>query len=136
MSRSIADRPTIHLIDTEQTRLLDLAHAIRSRQPELSELLQAELDRAEVHDAASLPPGVVCMHSTVEFLDEGSGTRRTVQLVYPHEADIAAGRISVLTPVGAGLIGLSEGQSILWPNRVGQERPLRIIQVTRETGGA
>jgi len=134
MSRSIADRPTIHLIDTEQARLLDLARAMRSRQAEISELLQEELERAEVHDAASLPPGVVSMHSTVEFLDESNGTSRTVQLVYPHEADIAAGRISVLTPIGAGLIGLSEGQSILWPNRAGQERQLRIIKVTRATG--
>src|SRR3546814_8900207 len=52
------------------------------------------------------------MSSQVEFIDEANGEARTIQLVYPHEADIAAGRVSILTPVGAGLIGLRQGQSI------------------------
>ena len=34
-----------------------------------------------------------------------------------------------MTPVGAGLIGLREGQSILWPDRDGRERELAIIRV-------
>jgi regulator of nucleoside diphosphate kinase len=55
-------------------------------------------------------------------------------LVYPAEADIEAGRISILTPVGAGLIGLAEGASILWPDRDGHERRLRIIAVTPPGG--
>ena len=51
--------------------------------------------------------------------------------VGPDEADIAAGRISIMTPVGAGLIGLREGQSILWPHRGGETRVLRILKVGR-----
>jgi regulator of nucleoside diphosphate kinase len=54
-----------------------------------------------------------------------------VQLVYPAEADIEAGRISILTPIGAGLIGLREGQSILWPDREGRERRLTVVRVTQ-----
>src|SRR3546814_10983915 len=69
------------------------------------------------------------MNSHVTFVDEGSGSRREVQLVYPENADIANGRISILTPVGAGLIGLSEGQTITWPDRDGHDRRLRIEQV-------
>src|SRR3546814_18742657 len=79
-----------------------------------------------------MPEGVVTMLSTVEFVDEGSGTRRPVQMVYPADADISSGKISILTPIGAGLIGLSEGQSILWPDRDGHERCLQIVRVTRE----
>ena len=130
MSRSPSGRPPVHLIDRERDRLLDLALSVEARLPDVSALLQAEIDRAKVHPPGKLPPGVVSMHATVEFVDEGSGTRRTVQLVWPHEADIAAGRVSILTPVGAGLIGLAEGRSILCPDRMGHERALTIVKVT------
>ena len=56
--------------------------------------------------------GVVRMGSKVVYRDETTGLQRAVALVYPHEADIGLGRISVLTAVGAALIGLSVGQSI------------------------
>lgn len=122
-------RPAIHLVDTECDALYALALAIEAKKPERSAMLMAELDRAEVHAAGDLPAGVVTMNSKVEFVDEATGTRRTVELVYPHEADIDAGRVSILTPVGIGLIGMAAGTSILWPDRDGHERQLRIVSV-------
>src|SRR3546814_3166469 len=92
-------------------------------------MLLAEIDRAEIHTAETLPANTAAMNSHVTFVDEGSGSRREVQLVYPENADIANGRISILTPVGAGLIGLSEGQTLTWPDRDGHDRRLRIEQV-------
>jgi regulator of nucleoside diphosphate kinase len=71
------------------------------------------------------------MGSTVGFVVEETGEQRTVKLVYPGEADIEQGRVSILTPVGAGLIGLRVGQSISWPTRSGEERLLRIESVSR-----
>ena len=129
MTRTKA-RPPIHLVDSEADRLAELAMSIEDRQPEVSALLMSEIDRAKIHKPGKLPPATVAMQSTVEFVDEGSGTSRTLQLVYPQDADIAAGRISILTLVGAGLIGLTEGQSILWPDRESNERRLRIVKVT------
>jgi len=79
--------------------------------------------------STAIPPDVVTMGSTVTFLDEESGAERTVRLVYPAQADISAGRVSVLTPIGAGLIGLSVGQSIDWPDRGGIEHRLTIVAV-------
>lgn len=125
------DRPAIHLIDTEADALAGLALKIEHSAPELSAQLLSEIDRADLHGASELPSNTVAMGSHIEFVDEGSGQRRTVQLVYPHDADIEAGRISILTPVGAGLIGVAEGASILWPDREGHQRRLRIIRVTR-----
>lgn len=125
------DRPVIHFIDTEADRLDSLARGAAKRQPDVAAMLQAEIGRATIHMAGALPAGVVSMLSTVEFVDESTGTSRTIQLVYPPDADIAAGRVSILTPVGAGLIGLSEGQSILWPDREGRSRRLRIVRVGR-----
>lgn len=127
-----AARPPIHLLDSEADRLSDLAMSIEDRQPEVSALLLSEIERAKIHRPGKLPAGIVTMLSTVEFVDEGSDTRRTLKLVFPPDADIEAGRISILTLVGAGLIGLAEDQSILWPDREHHERRLRIVRVTRD----
>ena len=125
-----ASRPPIHLIDTEAERLGNLALAAEARLPEVAALLLREIERADVHGVESLPRGVVRMGARVDFVDEGSGARRTVELVYPPDADMVAGKLSILSHVGAGLIGLAEGQTIRWPDRSGAERVLRIETVT------
>ena len=96
------------------------------RNSELAELLEQELARAEIREVA--PPDVVTMNSTVIFDDEETGERREATLCYPHQADPAEGRVSILAPVGSALIGLSVGQSIQW--RVpGGLRRYRIVSV-------
>ena len=67
-----------------------------------------------------------------EVEERTNGAERTLKLVYPQDADIEAGRISILSLVGAGLLGLKPGQSILWPDRTGKQRALRIIEVVQE----
>jgi regulator of nucleoside diphosphate kinase len=69
------------------------------------------------------------MESEVEFRDDVTGQVRTITLVYPKDADMNAGRISVLTPVGAALIGLSAGQSIEWQTPTGGRRSLTVLSV-------
>lgn len=110
-------RPPVQMIDAEAETLAGLALSVERRMPAVSALLLREAERARLHSAAKIPADVVTMGSQVEFLDDSSDGRRTVTLVYPGEADIAEGRISILTPVGAALIGLRTGQSILWPDR-------------------
>ncbi len=132
MTRSKATkRPPIHMIETEADALTDLAIGVEDRLPQVSELLLEEIGRATTYKAGKIPRDVVTMHAQVEFIDEANGNRRVVELVYPRQADIAAGRISILTPIGAGLIGLREGQSIVWPDREGHERKLTIVKVTQ-----
>lgn len=130
-SSKAAHRPPIHMIDSEAEALTNLAIAAEDHQPDVSEMLLQEIGRARLHPAARIPADIVTMHSTVEFTDRATGATRTLQLVYPGQADIAEGRISILTPVGAGLIGLSAGQSIIWPDRHGKERILTIEKVTQ-----
>ena len=125
-------RPAIQMIDSEADTLTTLALGAESRVPEVAEMLLNEIERATIVSEKRISPDVVTMRSVVEFIDEASGADRTVQLVYPREADISAGRISILTPIGAGLIGMRTGQSILWPDRDGRERKLTIVKVSRE----
>lgn len=131
MSSKKTRRPPIILGRTDADRIASLATKMEASNPELADLLLGEIERADVRDDKKVPASTVGMQSIVEFLDEAHGSTRSVQLVYPPDADIAAGRISVLTPVGAGLIGLSTGQSITWPDRGGKERLLRILKVDK-----
>ena len=126
-------RPAIQMIDSEADTLTTLALGAESRVPEVAEMLLNEIERATIVSEKRISPDVVTMRSVVEFIDEASGADRTVQLVYPREADISAGRISILTPIGAGLIGMKTGQSILWPDRDGRERKLTIGAVELKT---
>lgn len=92
-------------------------------------LLQAELDRAEVVDEDDMPKGVVGLDRWVHFTDGAAQDVRRVCLVLPKSADIDAGRISVLSFVGAGLLGLREGETIAWPTPSGEMRNLSVIMV-------
>ena len=124
-------RPPLQIRETDAEQIGNLALQMEHRSPQVAEMLLAEINRAKVVDDARLPSDTVAMLSTVKFVDDETGVERTLQLVYPQDADIEAGRISILSLVGAGLLGLRAGQSISWPNRDGHERPLLIIEVSQ-----
>lgn len=131
-SKALApSRPPIVLSETDADRLFLLAEQMEAAAPRERSGLLGELERAQVRPDDRVAATVVGMNSTVDFVDEAHGAARTVRLVYPAEADIAAGKVSVLTPVGAALIGLREGQSIRWPDRDGNMRALRVLKVIR-----
>ena len=73
------------------------------------------------------------MGSTLHFTTD-AGEERTVTLVFPGEADIAEGRISVLTPIGIALIGLAAGQSMDWTARDGRIHRLTVDSVDGAPG--
>ncbi|MGZ8347417.1 MAG: GreA/GreB family elongation factor [Allosphingosinicella sp.] len=126
---ALAVLPSIRLVDAEADLLADLALVLESHSPGLAQLILDEVDRAEIVSARDLAPDTVRIGSEVEFVNEANGRVHRVRLVLPFEADIAEGAISVLTFAGAGLIGLSAGQSIAWPDAGGNVRMLRILSV-------
>lgn len=126
--------PAIIVSVTDHHRLLGLAEAAEDRIPDVASVLQSEMERAQVVAADEVPDNVVRMGSIVEFSSD-AGQRR-VTLVYPVEADIAEGRISILTPIGAALIGLSQGQSIAWTARDGRRHRLTVLDVRQPPGEA
>ena len=90
-------------------------------------LLQQELDRATLVE--DRPPHAVGLDRWVHYTDGRAADVRRVKIVLPRDADIDAGRISALSYVGAGLIGLPEGHSILWPDPSGAVRKLTPVLV-------
>ena len=121
-------RPNIVVARSEHSRLYRLASAAADRMPEVADELLSELDRAKIVADTAVPADVVRIGSTVEFKPD-TGAAKTVNLVFPEEADIAEGKVSVLTPIGTALIGLKPGQSITWRARDGRQHELTILSV-------
>jgi regulator of nucleoside diphosphate kinase len=121
-------KPAISISKTDHDRLVRLASATADRMPAVSDELLSELDRARIVSDAVLPANVVRMGSTVEYHPD-TGAPRTVSLVFPDEADIADGKISILTPIGTALLGLKPGQSITWQARDGRRHELTVLSV-------
>lgn len=121
--------PPIKIRQADSQRLARLAESAAETFPATAEFLAGEIERATiVPDAASLA-GIVGMESEVTFKDDTTGLQKQVTLVYPKSADIEAGRISVLTPIGAALIGLAAGQAISFVTPSGELRSLTVIEV-------
>ena len=129
-------RPAITIARSEHARLSNLADMLAERDPHAAEQLAAELDRAKIIDDARMPPGILRMGSRAQFQIDDEPPQ-AAELVFPGDADISRQRISVLTPVGAALLGLSAGQSIEWVARDGRVRRLSVIAVhAAENAGA
>jgi regulator of nucleoside diphosphate kinase len=120
--------PQIIVSNADYERLTDLANASLERLPDVAKELLDEMDRAQVVEPDKVPPHVVRMGSTVTFKSD-DGHVRTLKLVYPADESLDQHRISVMTPVGAALIGLSEGQSISWTARDGKHHRLTVTKV-------
>jgi regulator of nucleoside diphosphate kinase len=110
-----------------------LALQVEHRQPLVAAMLLEEIERAELHDPQTLPKTAVTLGSEVDFVDERTSQLRTVELVLPAMANIAEGRISILTPMGTALYGLTAGQSIDWPDHDGHDLRNRILRVRQPT---
>jgi len=122
----------IWLTEHDYTRLkhlvAQLARQSRGMQAGM-ETLEGILESARVVNPAGVPENVVTMNSRVLFEDVLTREHGTVTVVYPANSDPAAGKISVLSPVGAALLGETEGREVELPLPYGKTRRIRIIGV-------
>jgi regulator of nucleoside diphosphate kinase len=122
---------SIIVSDTDIERLnhlvRDLRHS-RFRDQAQVELLEQTLENAEVTSSARFPRDAIKMNSRFRVLDLGTGKKQVYTLVYPEEANVSSGSISVLAPIGISLLGRRQGATIEVdvPGRV---RRLRIERV-------
>jgi regulator of nucleoside diphosphate kinase len=125
-------RPQIVVVDHEHRQLMSLAAGSSS---DAAESLLTEMERARVVTEAKLPADAVRIGSKVQYRTDRDEVV-DVTLVYPVDADISAGKISVLTPVGAVLIGLRTGQSITWLSRDERKHVLTVLAVSQPAESA
>jgi regulator of nucleoside diphosphate kinase len=121
---------SIVVTDRDKDRLFQIVDLfLAQRYDVLVEFLRHELARATVVASEQVPRHVATMNSRVRYRDKEAGEVFTVSLVYPGEEDSLLGRISVLSPTGAALLGLSEGRSIEWTTIDGRRRHLTLLAV-------
>jgi len=92
------------------------------------ERLSEDLERATVVESKDIPPDVVTINSTLKIRDLDSGEEMVFTLVSPSNADLSQGRISLLAPVGASVVGYRSGDVVEWPVPGGLKR-LKIEKV-------
>lgn len=121
-------KPHITISSLDAERLEDLLGTLRPDDTTGQALLD-ELARADIVAPEEMPPNVVTMHSTVRFEIAGSGEVRSLTLAYPKDMAQLTDGISILSPIGAALLGLSVGDTIDWPRPDGQLLKVRLLEV-------
>jgi regulator of nucleoside diphosphate kinase len=88
------------------------------------EMWEEKIERAEIITQDEAPPDLVTMNSIIRTKDSN------LTLVFPREADIDQGKISIMAPLGMALLGARVGQTISWLARDGQTRTLVIESIS------
>ena len=127
-------KPAIVITRHDHEQLTKLADSFALSQPALTEELYNELDRARIVAGHKAGADFVRIGSTFRFTTDG-GDDRTVTLVLPGEADIAEGKVSIMTPIGVALIGLSAGELMKWTARDGRTHTLTVVSVGADSMG-
>ena len=126
---NLSTLPPITLSSLDVLRLEALLEAPEHRTAPAAAALSEEIGRATVLSPERMPADVVTMNSTVDCIDDITGDSHPITLVYPRDADAAAGKVSVLAPVGSALLGLSVGQQIDWQAPAGRPLRLRVVAI-------
>ncbi|HMJ89108.1 MAG TPA: nucleoside diphosphate kinase regulator [Candidatus Acidoferrum sp.] len=120
----------IHITAPDKQRLDDLLAEVEATDPRLWNDLKPlveELQRAVVVHPREIAGDIITMNSRAELLDLANGETVTFTLVFPPEANVDEERISILAPIGAGMLGYRVGDEFKWPVPQGVRR----MKVTR-----
>ena len=123
--------PDVVLSASDHRRLQRLAHVGADQGDVDARFLLSELNRAEiVPDLAARLDSVVTMGSWVTFWITWGFPRETRQLVYPEDYTYERTQVSVMSPLGAALVGLKVGSEIPFFTS-GRTNVVRIESVSR-----
>jgi len=129
----------IYITEADLDRLRMLIAVMRNpghdKVREYLDRLEDELDRAEIIQPQSIPQDVITMRSRVRLRDVVSGQEMVYSLVFPNEADLSQGKISVLAPIGTAMIGYRVGETIEWEVPAGLKR-FKVEEVLYQPEGA
>jgi regulator of nucleoside diphosphate kinase len=128
----MAKQSTIYISQTDRERLGNLIEQVRS-QGDRSNLayvkhLEDELEFAEVVTPDNVPDDVVTMRSKVKLKDLDTKQESVYSIVFPTEANLDEGKVSVLAPLATALMGHRRGATVEFeaPGRV---RRLKIVEI-------
>jgi regulator of nucleoside diphosphate kinase len=124
-------------METQSTGLRTLTQTDYLRLRRLASLSEREaygavhdlLDSSDLVTSSAVPASVITMYSQVLLQGDAGVAPNKVTLCYPDDAEPSQGFISVLSPLGASLLGLRVGDVARWPTPIGEERTARIVEV-------
>ena len=108
----------IYITEFDKSRLeelIEVAEEFGGHDRNDLESLAGELEKAEVVPPKDVPPDVVTMNSKVVLRDLTTDEKTTYILVFPRDANIDEGAISILAPVGTAILGYAKGDIVEWP---------------------
>ena len=116
-------KKSIYVTSQDKRRLEDLlAEAAFSEPRQQGDLksLADELRRAVIVEPNEVPVDVITMNSRAGLVDLDTGETVTFTLVFPQDAYLEEDKISVLAPIGAGMLGYRVGDEFEWnvPGRI------------------
>lgn len=117
----------IFITEADMKRLRPLVESMRNSRDDLR-MLQQELERARVVVPQEVPADVVTMNSKARVRDVATDEEMTYTLVFPDQADIEQGKISVVAPIGTAMLGQRVGDEFVWQVPAGPVR-LRVEEV-------
>ncbi len=115
----------LYLTEFDRSRLeelIEVADEFGGHHRKDLESLEEELASAEIVLPEDIPPDVVTMNSKVVLRDMVTSEKMTYTLVFPKNANISTGAISVLAPVGTAILGYAKGDIVEWPVPSGVRR--------------
>lgn len=117
----------IYITESDMRRLKPLIESMKTSRDDLRGL-QAELAQARVVAPKDVPADVITMNSKARLRDLEDGEEVTYTLVFPDQANIEQGKISVVAPVGTAMLGHRVGDEFAWQIPAGSVR-LRVEEV-------
>jgi regulator of nucleoside diphosphate kinase len=97
----------------ELTSAIVAARKLAVREPE-TRILQEKLAYAVISVRTGLPPDVITMYSRAELVDVETNERLNLMLVFPIDANLEQGRVSVFDALGAAMLGRRVGDQLRW----------------------
>lgn len=108
---------SIYITTQDQQRLQDLLAETAASGPRQQgdwKALAEELRRAVIVQPNDIPADAITMNSRAELIDLETGETVIFTLVFPQDAWLEEDKISVLAPIGAGMLGYRVGDEFEW----------------------
>jgi regulator of nucleoside diphosphate kinase len=121
----------IYITEDDAKRLHDLIWKAQStdyRHSPYLKMLSHELNRANIVEAQHIPADVITMNSRASLVDVDTGEEMLFTLVFPEDADVIQGKISILAPIGTGMLGYRVGDEFEWETPGGM-RKMRVEKI-------
>ncbi len=123
--KNLAKHRTVTVSKLDNLRLQELlrvAKQFASPQPAFIFDLEGELRGASIVPPEEIPPYLVTMNTQVRLTDIDTGKDQTYTLVFPSDADLDNGKLSILSELGVAILGYKVGDTIEWEFSEGRKR--------------